>query len=241
MPSSEKFISDYDLNYFREKRVRDRILLVTFTGAFEVLTEEEYGRLVSKRLTPELFERFAKSGLIITEANEDEIAEGYKKKKLQLFQGTSLHIVVVTLRCNENCIYCHAASKPENAEGYDMSSETARKTVDFIFQSPSKAITIEFQGGEPLLNFGVVKEIVSYALEKNKKAKKSLYFSIVTNLSLMDDEKLDFLVNNNVGICTSLDGPKFLHDKNRPMGIKSSYDETVKWIKKIKENKKNKN
>jgi uncharacterized protein len=56
----------------------------------------------------------------------------------------------------------------------------------------------------------------------------------------MDEEKLDFLTKNSVGICTSLDGPKFLHDKNRPMGIKSSYDETVKWIKRIKEDKNNK-
>jgi uncharacterized protein len=145
--------SDYDLNYFREKKIGDRILLVTFTGAFEILTDEGYRRLLSKRLTPELFGRFSKSGLVVTKDNEGAIAESYKKKKQQLFQGTSLHIVVVTLRCNESCIYCHAASKPEKAEGFDMDLRTARQTVDFIFQSPSKAITIEFQGGEPLLNF----------------------------------------------------------------------------------------
>jgi uncharacterized protein len=228
-------LPQYRLNYIKEKKIKDRILLVSLTGAWISLSKEEYNKFRSGKFNEELFSRLEEKEIIVTENNEKKIIDGYKLKKPQLFQGTSLHIVVVTLRCNEKCIYCHAASNPVNTRGVDMDIETARKTVDFIFQSPSRAITIEFQGGEPLLNMPAIKEIISYAKEKNKAAKKDLDFSIVTNLSLMTDDLLEYFIKQEVlGLCTSLDGPKELHDKNRPMLGNSSYDIAVKWIKKIK-------
>jgi His-Xaa-Ser system radical SAM maturase HxsB len=130
------------------------------------------------------------------------------------------------------CLYCQASSVDPSLKGYDMDLKTAKKTVDFIFQSPAKSITIEFQGGEPLLNFDVVKYIVEYAGTLNKKHKKDLKFSLVSNLNAIDTKKLDYLVKNNIGLCTSLDGPKFIHDFNRPLlGNSGSYDSVVKWIK----------
>ncbi|MFH0874559.1 MAG: His-Xaa-Ser system radical SAM maturase HxsB [archaeon] len=238
MPSSENLLfNKYELNYFRKKKIRDKYLLIAYTGHWDALANEEYRRLMSHKLDETLYKRLSEKGLIITENNKEKLTNDFKKSKQQLFQGTSLHIVVVTLRCNESCVYCHAASRSISAKEYDMSIATARKTVDFIFQTTSNAITIEFQGGEPLLNFDTVKEIILYAKEKNKAAKKKLRFSIVTNLSLMDENKLDFLIENKIGICTSLDGPKILHDKNRPFHGQSSYEYAVKWIKKIKEKK----
>ncbi|MBU0758329.1 MAG: His-Xaa-Ser system radical SAM maturase HxsB [Nanoarchaeota archaeon] len=238
MPSIEKKpLFEYRLNFFREKKFGEKILLVTFIGSFDVLTVDEYDRLHSHRLDAEEYARFEEKGIILTDDNEEKIISDYKENKRQIFSGTSLHIVVVTLRCNVNCIYCHAASHPEKEIQYDMSIETARKTVDFIFQTTSDSVTIEFQGGEPLLNYKVIEEVVNYANELNKTAKKDLKFSLVTNLSLMDDKKLDFLLKNKVGICTSLDGPKKLHDKNRPMAGSSSYDLAVKWIKNINSRK----
>jgi len=111
-----------------------------------------------------------------------------------------------------------------------MNEEIAKKTVDIIFQSPSKQITIEFQGGEPILNFEIITYITKYAQEKNKEAKKDLKFSVVSNLIPMTQEKLDFLIKNKINICTSLDGPKELHNKNR-----QGYNETTKEIQKIRE------
>jgi His-Xaa-Ser system radical SAM maturase HxsB len=134
-----------------------------------------------------------------------------------------------------NCIYCHASSKPAGCREFDMDKETAKKTVDFIFQSPSKKITIEFQGGEPLLNWEIVKYITEYAGQKNKEAKKDLIITLVTNLSEMDEEKMDYLINHNVSVCTSLDGPKELHDYNRKSSTGSSYEKVVFWIKKFQE------
>ncbi|MFH0874561.1 MAG: His-Xaa-Ser system radical SAM maturase HxsB [archaeon] len=227
--------SQYELNYFREKKIRDKHLLIAYSGHWDALSTDEYKKLMAHKLDEVLYKRFSEKGLIITKENKEKLFEDYKKTKCQLFQGTSFHVVVVTLRCNESCVYCHAASKSISAKEYDMSIATARKTVDFIFQTTSPVITIVFQGGEPLLNFDVIKEIILYAKEKNIIEKKRLKFSIVTNLSLMDGNKLEFLIENKIGICTSLDGPKILHDKNRPFHGQSSYDLAVKWISKIKE------
>jgi len=229
---------DYKLNSYKTEKIGDKILLISLTGSWAVLSKEEYTLFRRGKLSAELFKKLEDKGIILTEKNENQIINDYKKTKIQLFQGTSLHIIVVTLRCNEKCVYCHAASMPVKTKGVDMDIATAKKTVDFIFQSPSKAITIEFQGGEPLINFKAVKTIIEYAKEKNSKNQKDLRFSIVTNLSLMTDDILDFFIKHNVGICTSLDGPKYIHDKNRPMTGASSYDLTVKWIKKITSNKK---
>jgi len=133
-----------------------------------------------------------------------------------------------------NCVYCHASSRPVKEKKYDMDLKTAKKVVDFIFQSPSQQITLEFQGGEPLLNFRVLEYIVNYAKKKNEAHKKDLQISVVSNLSLMDEKKLEFLIKNGVAICTSLDGPEQLHDKNRAIkGETKNHCQVSGWIQKI--------
>jgi His-Xaa-Ser system radical SAM maturase HxsB len=102
-----------------------------------------------------------------------------------------------------------------------------------VMNSPSDSVTIEFQGGEPLANWEVVKHVVEYAGGKARANGKRVMFSLVSNLSLMDDEKLDYLVKNRVQISTSLDGPKFLHDKYRRLSGGSAYDEVTTWMQKI--------
>ncbi len=220
-------------NTVRVRKIGSKYLLTDDCGRWHALDKEEYFSFLKAQVSDELFEKLEKKGMVITEHNKEEVIQNCRNKKLLLFQGTCLHIIVATLRCNHNCLYCQASSKPINAKETDMSMETAKKTVDFIFQSPSKAITIEFQGGEPLLNFPVVKFIIDYAKELNKKHKKDLRFSIVTNLSLMSDEILDFLIKNRIGICTSLDGPEIVHNKNRPYSQGNSFEITSTWIKKI--------
>jgi His-Xaa-Ser system radical SAM maturase HxsB len=113
-----------------------------------------------------------------------------------------------------------------------MDISTAKGVVDKIFESPSENIIIEFQGGEPLVNFDTVKFIVEYAQQKNKTARKKLLISLVTNLTFMTPEYLEFFVKNNVTLCTSLDGNELLHNKNRASKI-NSYQNTIRWIKRI--------
>ncbi len=224
----------YTLNNYRTKQFQDKFFITTDHGSYAILTKKEFLNLKSNKIDDALRVKLEEKEIILSNNNITEAIRLTRSRYSFLSRGTSLHIIVPTLRCNLSCIYCHASSRPENEKSFDMNQETAKKTVDFIFQTPNKAITIEFQGGEPLLNWDIVKFIICYAREKNKVAKKKLLLTIVSNLSLMDDDKLTFLLDNNVTICTSFDGPKELHDYNRPYSKGSNYDHLVKWVKKIK-------
>ena len=85
-----------------------------------------------------------------------------------------MHILTTTKRCNLKCVYCHSAvaSKIANEKEYDMDKKTAKKTLEFIFQTPEKGITIEFQGGETLLREDLFKYVVKEAKKINKKHNK---------------------------------------------------------------------
>ena len=234
--ASNKFSKDYLLNNYRSRDFGNKTLVTTDHGSWIMLSKEEFNFLKKHNFfnNPELVSKLESKGIIITEENKGQIIDLLRKRYQHVFNGTSLHIVIPTLRCNMKCVYCHAASKPLDSVGWDMDEETAKKTVDFIFQSTSKAITIEFQGGEPLLNFEIVKFVIKYAKELNKKYKKDLMFNVVTNLTLMDDSKFNYFIKEEIGICTSLDGPGFLHNTNRPFpGGNGSYGIVEKWIKKF--------
>ncbi|MCG2726360.1 MAG: His-Xaa-Ser system radical SAM maturase HxsB [Elusimicrobia bacterium] len=149
------------------------------------------------------------------------------------FGGPSLHIIVVTLKCNHTCLYCRAVSRQRDFLNTNMSFETVQESINMAFESPNPNITLEFQGGEALMNWAIVKKAVKYAKAKNKKARKNLIISLVTNLSLMDNEKFKFLSDENISICSSLDGTEFIHNKNRVYLGGNSYNLTVKWLKKF--------
>jgi len=222
---------------FRFASLGDKVLVTNDVGEFIFLSPEDFGRYVEGRLGPSdpLFEELSRGHFIMQDLTVDQLTRKYKEKNRFLFHGPFLHIAIITLRCNEVCVYCHASRRNMDETSFDMSEETARKVVDMAFQSPSPQIVIEFQGGEPLANWDVVRFICEYAIEKNKTAGKDLGFSLVSNLSLMDEERLAYLVDNNVQICTSVDGPRDLHDGNRRLVGGSAYDQTVHWMKRIDE------
>jgi uncharacterized protein len=214
-PRVEKF----DFGYF----------LTNDAGNFIILNHEDYNKFISNNLDSQLRQRLEDNLILITNQNKQKAIKEYRASKKQILNGPSLHIIVPTARCNQNCIYCHSPNAKVNEKGFDMTKETAKKVVDFIFQSPSKTLTIEFQGGEALLNFDIVKFIVSYAKSLAGELNKELKFTIVTNLSNMDEDKLSYLVKEKVWPCTSLDGPKELHNLNRP----NSFSYLKKWIPKV--------
>lgn len=226
---------NYKINRYRYRKFEDLFFLTTDHGSFCVLNNKEFDKLKKEDFEKgdSLYNKLEEREIILTDQNELECSRLMAQKNNFLCQGTSLHIVVPTLRCNMNCLYCHANAKDEKTSNYDMSEEIAKKTVDFIFQTPSNAITIEFQGGEPLLNWPIVKYIIEYSNDLNKKAKKNLVITIVSNFSEMTDEKFNYLLEHNVDLCTSFDGPKELHDYNRPISKGSNYDDVVFWINKI--------
>ncbi len=141
---------------------------------------------------------------------------------------------VVTLRCEHSCPYCQVSRQSDDRIAYDMSTETADRAIDFTFRGPSRYIKIEFQGGEPLLNFDLVEYIVWKAEERNNVEGRNLQFVIATNLALVNDEILKFCQEHDIYISTSLDGPRELHNMNRPRPGKNSYELTIEGINRVR-------
>lgn len=153
----------------------------------------------------------------------------------RLPESTGLHIFVVTLRCEHTCRYCQVSRQAAGKSAYDMTEETARRGLELAFRSPSPHLKIEFQGGEPLLNFPLVQWIVQAARQMNTDFGKDLAFVIATNLALLDDEILDFCEKENVYLSTSLDGPRALHNQNRRRPGQDSWQKTVEGIARVRE------
>jgi len=113
----------------------------------------------------------------------------------------------------------------------DRSLETTKCVVDLAMQSPSPYINFEFTGGEPTVNMPAVKFIIEYSREKNRYEKKALDHSIVTNMTYMNEENAEYLLANDVWVCTSLDGPEPLHNWNRPWRKGGgAYQNVIRWI-----------
>ncbi len=222
---------------FRFRRLKDRVVLTGDLGDFIVVTEAQFDAIVKGRVGPQdpLYADLVARGMVLREMNVENSVVRYRNRNSFIGRHTYLHIVVVTLRCNEACVYCHASREPMSAKGMDMDVATAKHVVDMIFQSPSRQLAIEFQGGEPLVNFETLRFIVEYAEEKNVQEKRDLQFLLVTNMALMDERKLAFLMDHEVLMCTSLDGPADLHDAQRKLAHASAHALSVDWIRRINE------
>lgn len=221
--------------FFRVRSLGERMLVTNYTGEFSLLSQADLERFVRGDVDPssELYGELAKKNLLRGEVDFEAMARRLANKKRFLRFGPNLHIIVLTLRCNETCQYCHASRADMSATETDMSEDTAQRVVDMIFQSSSPSLTIEFQGGEPLVNFEVLVHVVNYAREKNREAGKTLSFSLVSNLSLLDDDKAAFLLDNRVQICTSIDGPAAVHNRQRRLPKGDAWQSTVAWIEKL--------
>ncbi len=170
-------------------------------------------------------------GFVRDRLDFDGLCESWRTRNAYLAAGPGLHILVLTLRCNHGCSYCQSGAGGAGAKGTDMPASTARQCVDFAFQSPNPSITIEFQGGEPLLNWDALEEAVSYARRRAAASGRKLRLALVSNFALMTEKKAAFLLENEVSICTSLDGPAALHNANRAYSGGDSHGLTVKWLR----------
>lgn len=177
------------------------------------------------------FEELASKGFIRNMLDFSGLAAKWRGNNSHLALGPGLHIFVMTLRCNHKCLYCQSGAIGQSAKGTEMNWPTAQKSVDFAFQTTAPGLTIEFQGGEPLLNWEVLKKTVSYARKKEKLSGKRLNLALVSNFSVMTEEKARFLLENEVSICTSLDGPADLHNKNRIYSGGNSHARARKWLR----------
>jgi His-Xaa-Ser system radical SAM maturase HxsB len=230
----------YTLFPFRFMRFGKEILLVNEVGEFIFISEDEFSKLQNYQIdTKSKIFLDLKSKHIVTDSDLTPpiylLATKYRTKKSFLNDFTALHIFIITLRCNQKCKYCQANSEDEGRTEFDMDIDTARKCVDLVFKSPSPAVKIEFQGGEPLLNFETVRYVVQYGEKINKLHHKRLEFVICTNLLALNSDILKFLEEHDIWISTSLDGPKELHDINRitrkGAGTYDIVTKNIKWAK----------
>lgn len=221
---------------FRFERIEKHYLVSNMAGDFIRLSSDELARLVELRLRPGdgLYEK-AYAGHLISGADQKAklqiLAFRLRSRLAFLRETTPLHIFVVTLRCEHSCPYCQVSRQSTDRSRFDMSEETARSALDIAFNSPSTRIKIEFQGGEPLLNFSLISTIVSAAKSKAAATNKKVDFVIASNLALLDEIILAFCKKNDVLLSTSLDGPADLHNKNRPRPGGNSHELATSGIR----------
>ena len=213
----------YTLLPFQYKRWdRDNFLMVNECGDYDFIDYDDFSALIGHDLSSDkaIF-RDLKSKHFLAESDLPTAIElmsnKYRTRKGFLRDFTSLHMLVVTLRCNQNCEYCQVSAENDQAHQFDMSVRVAEKIIERIFEGPSNNIKIEFQGGEPTLNWPAVVASIEKAKKLNLKFKKNLDFVICTNLTSIDREKIEFIHRHGVSISTSLDGNTAVHNKYRVM------------------------
>lgn len=201
--------------------------LVVERSAIDMLAKHELRRdnPLYDRLKAKHFIQDADSTIAL-----DLLALKTRTRYRNLSNFTALHIFVVSLRCEHSCPYCQVSRQSDDRLAFDMDERTADKALDLVFRSPSPVLKIEFQGGESLLNFDLIKYIVAEAQKRNEPSPRPLQFVIATNLALVDDEILAFCKTHEILISTSLDGPADLHNENRPRRGRDSYERAIAGI-----------
>ncbi|WP_031514289.1 thioether cross-link-forming SCIFF peptide maturase [Desulfofalx alkaliphila] len=172
-----------------------------------------------------------KQGLLFS---SDPLETGYQPAQ-SVIKALCLH---VAHDCNLRCRYCFAGQGPFGGDRSLMSFETGQAAIDFLIkQSGSrKNIEIDFFGGEPLLNFKVVQQLVDYGTQKASLANKKIKFTLTTNALLLNEEIEQYLIEHGISAVLSLDGRKEVHDQMRPTARGGgSYAQVLKNIKRFVE------
>ena len=192
---------------------------------------DKYSREQIEEAVGEL-EELKEAGLLYTEDEYEQVLEQVKNRA-PVVKALCLH---VAHDCNLKCKYCFAEEGEYHGKRSLMSTEVGKKAIDFIIANSGnrRNLEVDFFGGEPLMNFEVVKEIVEYGREQEKLHGKNFRFTITTNGVLLDDEKQKYINENMHNVVLSLDGRKEINDFMRPRaGGQGSYDLIVPKFQKL--------
>jgi uncharacterized protein len=225
-------------NFYPSKEIQGRFVRISRTGKTIILTVDEDAQLNEFFMAGELFERLERTGHIITKENSGRVFAELSGWLQGTYDGPGLHIVVPTRRCNLNCTYCHMFPQPVDAsrDNTDLQPETIPYIAQFIMSSPRPTITVEFQGGEPFLNFPAIVQMISEINGLNRNLGKKVIFDIVTNLMVVNDEQLRYCSDNPIHLSYSLNGPQQLHDLFRiTRSGRGSHDVVSRKIERIKQ------
>lgn len=195
---------------------------------------------------------------------EEEISEAYEEvcqlekegrlftkdvymPRLKSFDSRPIVVKALCLHiahdCNLACEYCFAGKGEYHGDREMMSATTGKKALDFLVKNSGtrKHLEVDFFGGEPTMNMGVVKEIVAYGRELEKTTDKIFRFTLTTNGLLLDDEMLEYINREMSNVVLSIDGRKEVNDRMRPFRNKktdaSVYDTILPKYKKVAESR----
>jgi His-Xaa-Ser system radical SAM maturase HxsB len=224
---------------FRFTRLFGQELLVNEGGEFLFTPEGTVRSLLNAtaKVQSDLYKSLKAKHFIYDETSSallDILATKIRTKYDHISGGTKLHIFVVTLRCEHSCHYCQVSRQTATKGEFDMSWATVDRSISLMFDSPSPHVTLELQGGEPLLAFDTIQYIVPKAKEQARIREKHLDLVVTTNLALATDEMLAYFREEGVKVSTSLDGPAFLHNKNRPRPGNDSYERAIDGIERAR-------
>ena len=172
-------------------------------------------------------------GRLFTPDTFEPMADTLKKKTAGVVKALCLHIAHT---CNLNCSYCFASQGKYHGERGLMSYEVGKQALDFLVANSGTRhnLEVDFFGGEPLMNFDVVKQLVAYARSIEKEKGKNFRFTLTTNGVLIDDDVIDFANKEMSNVVLSLDGRKEVHDRFRvDYAGNGSYDNIVPKFQKL--------
>lgn len=182
----------------------------------------------------EEIEALKEAGQLFTEDTYKDAIIDFKKRKT-VVKALCLHIAH---DCNLACKYCFAEEGEYHGDRSLMSYEVGKKALDFLIANSGSRVNLEvdFFGGEPLMNFQVVKDLVAYGRSKEKEYNKKFRFTLTTNGVLLDDEVMEFANKEMANVVLSVDGRREVHDFMRPTrNGKGSYDLIIDKFRKMAE------
>jgi len=232
-----------------------KIVLDVHSGAVHVVDDlvwdilEDYGRVTAEELARKWLERYSPEEVAegLSEIKEleregmlfspDPWREGYSPPEGSVIKSLCLHLAH---SCNLRCRYCFAGQGRFGGADELMTVETGRAALDFLLARSGvrKRLEVDFFGGEPLLNFGVLKELVKYGRRAAARAGKECQFTLTTNATLLDEKVTGYLNENGISVVLSLDGRPEVHDAMRPTPAGAgSYDVILPKIKAFTESR----
>lgn len=185
-------------------------------------------------------EELVKDNKLYSKDIYEDMVIDFEKKKSRV-KALCLHVAHT---CNLTCDYCFASQGKFHGERAMMSLEVGKRAIDFLIENSGsrRNLEVDFFGGEPLMNWDMVKEVVKYARSIEKEHNKNFRFTLTTNGVLIDDDVIDFCNKEMHNVVLSLDGRKEIHDRlRRTVNDKGSYDIIVPKFQKFVEKRKGKN
>ena len=178
-------------------------------------------------------ESLKSKGKLFTPDTFESMAGKLKEKTSGVVKALCLHIAHT---CNLNCSYCFASQGKYHGDRAVMSYEVGKRALDFLIENSGsrRNLEVDFFGGEPLMNFEVVKQLVAYARSVEKEKNKNFRFTLTTNGMLIDDDVIEFANKEMSNVVLSLDGRKEIHDRFRvDYAGNGSFDRIVPKFQKL--------